>query len=1123
MAKKGVLKITGNVAPKTGEKAIYKVAEWYPATPAKERKESLVTWELFRKRDDGKFTTTNIKKQGVGEFTFRKDAWKYIYRIEGYIHHPEGKEPMSIIVRPQKNGTQVPPKEKKILEVKLVYQDGSPISKALSYKDQLRAIAKCQGLEGENITFTLWEDDEEGKGHNPKNQFITKSSPIQVDSKGYARWNFGLLNTYISIANKREDETKQHEYYVTANYNGKIGASDNVNANNPEYKAPASPTPPAKQPTGNQTQSQPTPAPAPVPQPSTQPNPDTPKGSTRPNSPNNQPDKQGTITKIKLTDKNGKEFTQNPKSGESIKILIEGNDIAGKNYVLKIWEHDSSGNNKPLYNRPQTFKEDKEEITIPLTDEMQKTGGISDPKTNNGEYWKGGQHEIFAEVIFLNISTQSKAISVDPLEAPKKQDNGTTPTNKEKDTLPANKVCECEEFKLIWGKKVSCKFRKKVVAIAKDLWPNDYKNMANNLMAVFAWETGETFKTDIPNRKGSGATGLIQFLPERAQEYLGKCTMETVPNYFNSKDPKLHNLPRVKEFAEMKPEDQLDYVKKYFEDIRGKKLEFVDFYLKVLFPASMLKPEHYIFGLEKFKNEIGLANDTEKIRQLRVDKYATNSGMDTFKDGKISKSEIALSIQPFITKGIPEIFTRGGTQPQNSTDTKSKSDAVVVTDAGHGINNDPGAINGSDKESVMALEVETKTAESLKKYGIKNVRTRTTVLNNISEHQVTYRSNIFKNNNGKVMVSHHLNSVGETFLIMYHPAKLNKFINPSVPKQGYTAVSGGASSNFLKNSLELGKYIKEELLKIGRKAELREATVPHTNYSSLGILRGIDGAENAGVLIEMGSVSEVNTKYLRAHSDEVGQAIANGIAKYLDVKPSEQKNNVEECEGESPIVDPQPKETPKTAGIWHDPVDNPRLTKYNFYGAVKPESGTYGYSRRVGGKKKYHSGFDFFAIPGKDKVYACLKGNIHEVRYSAAAGWIVRIKVQNVKDLLDQEKKVNYKIQYADELKGVDIKETDDAYFIYMHLDSVAVTAEDAKNKKEVNPGTFLGYAGVSGSIASGGRAPHLHLEVTTVLDAYNKGEGVRTNPARFVKLNSYNTKDQDNEAKTTHTYNPKK
>ncbi|MGE8552812.1 MAG: peptidoglycan DD-metalloendopeptidase family protein [Chryseobacterium jejuense] len=1095
MVKKGVLRITGNTSPKTGVKTFYKVTEWYPDTPLSERKESLVTWELFRKRENGKFTTTTIKKQGINHFTFGKDAWKYTFRVEGYLHDSEGKEPMSIIVQPQKNDQKAAPKEKDILGVKLTFQDGTPVNKKLSYKDRLWATAKCQGMEGEHIMFTLWEDDETGDGHNKKNQAIVKSPPVLVDSQGYARWNFALLNTYIAIANKREDDKKQHEYYVTAEYKGKLKTSDNASVDNPEYKAP---TPPPKKPTGSNNSEKPQSKPKPAPP---KPKPDSPKGSTRPNSPNNQPDKKGEITQIKLTDINGKDFTKNPKFGETIKVSIKSKNLIGKKCTLKIWEHDLIRDDL-LYSNDHTFSSDNLDVLIPLTDKMQKTGEIgNDPKNpDSGEYWKGGQQEIFAEVIILNISSKSKIIDVDIMEAPKKQDDGITATKNEKKPPATNKVCECEEFKLIWGKKVSCKFRKKVVAIAKDLWPDDYKNMANNLMAVFAWETGETFKTDIPNRKGSGATGLIQFLPERAQEYLGKCTMESVPNYFNSKDPKLHNLPRVKEFAEMKPEDQLDYVKKYFEDIRGKKLEFVDFYLKVLFPASMLKPEHYVFGLEKFKNEIGLASDSEKVRQKRVDKYSTNSGMDTFKDGKISKSEIALSIQPFITKGIPEIFSKGKNTSPNNTDPTSKSDSVVITDAGHGIGGDPGAGSGPDTESVLTLEVETKTAESLATLGIKNTRTRTTVLPSQKVDQVTFRANIFKNNNGKVMVSHHLNSVGDTFLIMYHPPKLNKFINPKKPKEGYKSVAGGSSPEFLKNSLTLGKYIKEELIKIGRKAELREATVPHTNYSSLGILRNVDGSDNAGVLIEMGSVSDTNTKYLRDHSQEIGNAIANGIAKYLDVKPGEKKeNNFEECEEADPIKPISNTSSPaKTDQCpngkcihFADVVPNPVLNtqgvknKNRFHGVPRTRT------KKIGGKTVtytyYHGATDILTKVGTP---------VH----SLTCGEVVHIRT----DLPQNDSKKGYESpsSYGNTIMiKSNIEGFGTVYFFYAHLSQVSVKV--GQKVKHNDPIGFSGSTGNAMHVDVSVR--HVHIEAGTQITSVKELKCIivkekRIDPEQFMK-----------------------
>ena len=479
MAKKGVLRITGNTSPKTGEKTIYKVTEWYPDTPLQERKESSVTWELFRKRENGQFTTTSIKKQGIGEFTFGKDAWQHTFRVEGYTHHPEGREPMSIIVQPQKNEQQAPSTEKEILSVKLTYQDGSAVTKTLSYMDRLRATAKCQGLEGEAISFSLWEDDERGDGHNKKNQFILKSPPIMVDSQGYARWNFVLLNTYIALANQREDDKKQHEYYVTAEYSGKLKASDNVNANNPDYKAP---TPPPKKPAGGNPQ------PAPPPKPKPQPNPTTPKGSTRPNSPNNQPDKKGAITKVRLTDAKGKEFTKNPKYGETIIVHIESKNLVGKKYTLKIWEHDLIGDNDLLYSHEHTFLADKIDLKMPLTAAIQKTGEIgNDPKNpDSGEYWKGGQQEIFAEVIFTDITAKSQTINVGKLEPPKPQNNGKAASQKQ-NTNPTpstgGKCPNCDkEITLDQMKKIfpDCKDETKLKAVM---------NAYNKYMAKFQMNT----------------------------------------------------------------------------------------------------------------------------------------------------------------------------------------------------------------------------------------------------------------------------------------------------------------------------------------------------------------------------------------------------------------------------------------------------------------------------------------------------------------------------------------------------------------------------------------------------------------------------------------------------------
>ena len=60
--------------------------------------------------------------------------------------------------------------------------------------------------------------------------------------------------------------------------------------------------------------------------------------------------------------------------------------------------------------------------------------------------------------------------------------------------------CVYKDYDSIWGAKVNCAFRKKVIEISKELWGDAKKiEKANMLMAVFAWESGGTFAVDVPN------------------------------------------------------------------------------------------------------------------------------------------------------------------------------------------------------------------------------------------------------------------------------------------------------------------------------------------------------------------------------------------------------------------------------------------------------------------------------------------------------------------------------------------------------------------------------------------------------------------------------------------------
>lgn len=242
MSKQGVYKISGNTQPKVGETVTYTIDEWYPATPKEKRNPALVTWHLFKKVD-GKFVPTNIKKKGISSFTFQNTAYQNTYRIEAYLHEPEGKAPMALEVQPQQS--EVP----KINGIQLKYANNTS-GNVFNFTEKLIAEAQCTGLEGKYLTFTLWEDDAKDSGHDAKN--------LQIDSKkekvisGVAKAQFILASALMKKAIQGETDVKQLEFYVTVEYyENKKHASDNVNINTPKgiYIPPKKPQPKPEPPT----------------------------------------------------------------------------------------------------------------------------------------------------------------------------------------------------------------------------------------------------------------------------------------------------------------------------------------------------------------------------------------------------------------------------------------------------------------------------------------------------------------------------------------------------------------------------------------------------------------------------------------------------------------------------------------------------------------------------------------------------------------------------------------------------------------------------------------------------------------------------------------------------------
>ncbi len=161
---------------------------------------------------------------------------------------------------------------------------------------------------------------------------------------------------------------------------------------------------------------------------------------------------------------------------------------------------------------------------------------------------------------------------------------------------------------LAWGQKVSPLFREKAIAIAArggfdPSW----------LMACIAFESGRSFSPAIRNAAGSGATGLIQFLPSTAVR-LGTT---------------------VDALARMTAEEQMDYVDKYFAPYVGRLHTLSDVYMAILRPTGIGKPE-----------------DWPLIPGTEEQTYFQNKGLDLDKDGNITKAEATAFVARALEDGL---------------------------------------------------------------------------------------------------------------------------------------------------------------------------------------------------------------------------------------------------------------------------------------------------------------------------------------------------------------------------------------------------------------------------------------------------------------------------------------
>jgi len=163
---------------------------------------------------------------------------------------------------------------------------------------------------------------------------------------------------------------------------------------------------------------------------------------------------------------------------------------------------------------------------------------------------------------------------------------------------------------LAWGRRVAPAFRDRVRAIADGLSCG-----ASDLMSCMAWESGRTFSASIMNAAGSGAVGLIQFMPQTAGQ--------------------LHTT--TAKLAAMTALEQLDYVDLYFRPWRGKLHNLGDLYCAILWPAGVGAADSAIL-FEK-------GGDHPKL-------YLQNEGLDLNHDSDITRGEVTAKVRALLVAGL---------------------------------------------------------------------------------------------------------------------------------------------------------------------------------------------------------------------------------------------------------------------------------------------------------------------------------------------------------------------------------------------------------------------------------------------------------------------------------------
>lgn len=617
-------KITGNPNPVVGKEEFYTIGNalfpLFPQTPAQKSPFDIPVLWTVHVLEYGRWRKTkeNDKKGDKVSYTFLQRS---LERNGIRIMASKGDQVARIDIKAQ------PADKPKIESIELLDKSGKKVSAPLSYGQTLKARVHCLHMESRKVYVTLWEDNAKGAGHNKANEKNLLEMRSGIVKDGIVDIDFLLKPSFAKIAKMSKDEGKIHEYYVTTDFDDKKLASKNVNVNDVE-----TPVAPYK---GKTTTPPQQPAKTTPPVQTTKPKTSASGAQTSP---------KGAIRKVHITD-TANHAIKGVFKEKQLKVWIDSNGLIGKEIRLRLYDEDLISNDL-LVDQKFTITSNIFSIIVTLNKIPRSKGGYS------GE---GDEQELFAEVEVLQTqkSTVSEIVNVDAKSFKQDQIEVTNKvmkvsTEKEEEKKKEN-VCACQNYDLIWGNKVSCEFRKKVIEISKGLGLPQAKNEgANWLMAVMALETGRTFSPTCgtfkkhKDDKKNGYVGLIQ---------IGKVAAIDL------------NVKRS-ELIKLSATAQLDYVEKFFKQKKfdGKLKTKTDLYLAVNYPNACghgTEKDYVVYDSTKD------AYDDNPIFKREKDEYwIDKKGKKQYYEGKEGSSyvwEFEEAINELYNEGISEKVNFFGT------------------------------------------------------------------------------------------------------------------------------------------------------------------------------------------------------------------------------------------------------------------------------------------------------------------------------------------------------------------------------------------------------------------------------------------------------------------------------